>query len=858
MTSLAPKTIPKQFVSFQILFLFVIILALVFSFNSTAFASLATRKDVGEEGPEAVALLKWKVSLDNQSQYLLSSWVVGSNHCNWIGIRCNKAGKVTHINLKSYGLRGTLSDLNFSSFPHLLRLEFFNNSLYGSIPSHIGNLSSLTTLSLFYNCLSGSFPPEVGHLNNLTRLKYFQISENMLTGHLPENTCFSGLLLHLSAYDNNLTGPIPKSLKNCRSLYRVRLEGNQFSGNISEDFGIYPNLSYIDLSHNNLYGELSQQWGMCHNLTSLKISNNNISGEIPHELLEATQLSVLDLSSNNIVGGIPEKFRSLVSLFDLRLNDNQLSGNIPLELGSLTDLQTLHLEANNLNGSIPRELGECLQLLNLNLSNNRFGKVIPSELGNLRGLETLDLSHNLLLGNIPPQIGALQRLETLNLSNNELSGEIPSTFGNMLSLTSIDISSNQLEGPLPDIRAFQKAPFEALKGNKGLCGNATGLKTCLLNGVSKKKGKKVVLLIVFPILGVLLLFLIGLGFFMVFLKKERNTKHDPRQVNNENLFSIWSYDGKMVYVNIIEVTENFSAKHCVGEGSYGTVYRASLLNGQVVAVKKLHASSDGWLDDLKGFTSEICALTEIRHRNIVKLYGFCSHPRHSFLVYEFLDGGSLGKVLTTEDQVVEFDWIKRVNAVKGVANALSYMHHDSSPPIIHRDISSKNILFDSEYTAHISDYGTARFLMHDSSNWTSFAGTFGYAAPELAYTMAVNEKCDVYSFGVLTLEVIMGKHPGDLISSLSSSASFSLSLSTTQGILLKDVLDPRLPPPRNQAAEQLVVIAKIAFACLQSNPLSRPTMHQVAMKLSDRRPFLQNQFNMITLRTLASLDNKIF
>ncbi|GMP79887.1 hypothetical protein CsSME_00035222 [Camellia sinensis var. sinensis] len=207
--------------------------------------------------------------------------------------------------------------------------------------------------------------------------------------------------------------------------------------------------------------------------------------------------------------------------------------------------------------------------------------------------------------------------------------------------------------------------------------------------------------------------------------------------------------------------------------------------------------------------SEICALTEIRHQNIVKLYGYCSHPRHSFLVYEFLEGGSLGNILSTEDQVLQFDWIKRVNVVKSVANAVSYMHHDCSPPIIHRDISSKNVLLDLEYVAHISDFGTARFMKPDSSNWTSFARTYGYAAPELAYTMEVNERCDVFSFGVLTLELIMGKHPGDLISSLSSSSSFSSSTSTVHGILLKDVLDQRFLPPKNKVAEQVVMVAKL-------------------------------------------------
>ncbi|CAL5417639.1 unnamed protein product [Camellia sinensis] len=817
---------------------------------------------LSESIPQEVGMLRSLVELALEKNSLMGS----------IPASIGNLSNLTTLYLHDNHLSGSIPQ-EVGMLRSLVKLALERNSLMGSIPASIGNLTKLTDLDLTLNLLSGSIPSEIGNLkqlgyllfsynqltgsipprlNNLTHLKRFQIGYNKLIGHLPENLCFSGLLTHLFATDNSLTGPIPKSLRNCSSLYRVRLEGNQFSGNISEDFGIYPSLDYIDLSHNNFYGELSKNWGKCQNLTSLKMSNNKISGKIPSESVGATQLSILDLSSNHLVGQIPLKLGRLVSLFNLKLDDNYLLGNIPLELSKLPNLEILNLAANNLSGSIPTALGECKKLWNLNLSNNRFGESIPAEIGRIHNLQIIDLGHNLLIGKIPQQIGELLTLETLNLSHNELSGFVPSSFDNMLGLTSIDISFNQLDGPIPNIKAFREAPFEALRGNKGLCGNATGLKTCpakMNNGESNKLVLLIVLLLGFLFLSIMVVGIV----LLVFCKKYKNTKNEPRRVNDEKLFAIWSYDGKMVYESIIEATENFSTKYCVGKGGCGTVYKANLTTGEVVAVKKLHISSDGDLANLKGYTSEISTLTKIRHRNIVELYGYCSHQRHSFLVYEFLEGGSLGKILSTEDHVLYFDWIKRVNVVKDVANALSYMHHDCSPAIIHRDISSKNVLLDLESVAHISDFGTARLLKPDSSNWTSFAGTFGYTAPELAYTMEVNERCDVYSFGVLTLEVIMGKHPGDLIYSLSSSSSSSSSTSTAHGTLLKDVLDQRLAAPENQAAEQVFVVAKLAFACLQANPLSRPTMRQVAMKLSDdRRSRLQNEFHMITLGQLIS------
>ena len=142
-------------------------------------------------------------------------------------------------------------------------------------------------------------------------------------------------------------------------------------------------------------------------------------------------------------------------------------------------------------------------------------------------------------------------------------------------------------------------------------------------------------------------------------------------------------------------------------------------------MKKLYSSEDGDMADLKAFKSEIHALTHIRHRKIVEFYGYSSFVENSFLVYEFMEKGSLRNILSNDEEAEKLDLMVRLNVVKGVAKALSYMHHDCSPPIIHRDISSNNVLLDSEYEAHVSDFSTTRLLKSDSSNWTSMAGTFG-------------------------------------------------------------------------------------------------------------------------------------
>ena len=150
-------------------------------------------------------------------------------------------------------------------------------------------------------------------------------------------------------------------------------------------------------------------------------------------------------------------------------------------------------------------------------------------------------------------------------------------------------------------------------------------------------------------------------------------------------------------------------------GGCGSVYKVELQTRSSCCCEKLHSIQDNRIANAKAFGNEIRALLETKHRNLVKLYGFCSHPRHLFLVYEFLEGGSLKDFLCNKEEVVN-EWIKRANIVKGVADALCYMHHDCSHPIVHRDISSKNVLLDSEYVAHISDFGIARFLKPNSSN----------------------------------------------------------------------------------------------------------------------------------------------
>ena len=352
----------------------------------------------------------------------------------------------------------------------------------------------------------------------------------------------------------------------------------------------------------------------------------------------------------------------------------------------------------------------------------------------LTHLSKLDLSLNSLEGEIPSQINNMQSLELFNLSHNNFSGFIPAAFEKMRGLSFVDISYNELEGPLPNSRAFQDAHIEALQGNKGICGNVMGLQPCKVEHISKKGLK-----IIFPLLGTLSLVLVFLGIYFTLKGKRQNPQTKPtKDMDKEEVFTLSTFDGRKLYQEIIDATQGFDAKFCIGEGGHGTVYKATLISGDIVAVKKLTSLHDSETSSQKEFLNEINALLEIRHRNIVKLHGFCSHSQFSILIYEYLEKGNLASILSNDGGAKELDWNKRVNIVKGVAYALSYMHHDCSPPIVHRDISSKNVLLDLEYEAHVSDFGTAKILNQDSSNWTSLVGTYGYIAPGNVLICSIN------------------------------------------------------------------------------------------------------------------------
>lgn len=501
----------------------------------------------------------------------------------------------------------------------------------------------------------------------------------------------------------------------------------------------------------------------------------------------------------------------------LNLSHHKLNGQIPPDIGKLDWLESLELNNNNFYGKIPSELGNCTKLRAIYLQGNYLGEQIPSELGNLTGLQFLDIS------------------------SNSLSGSIPSALGQLNNLIALNVSSNFLVGSIPSDGVFVKFAQASFVGNRGLCGkqinvackDAAGRSGASSNSSSsgqsqgdKKKYSGRLLISASATVGALLLVAL-MCFWGCFLYKKLG-KEDAKglAVDVSGGASIVMFHGDLPYSSkdIIKKLENLNEEHIIGFGGFGTVYKLVMDDGNVFALKRIVKVNDGFD---RFFERELEILGSIKHRYLVNLRGYCNSPSSKLLIYDFLPGGSLDEALHERSELL--DWDARLNIILGAAKGLAYLHHDCSPRIIHRDIKSSNILLDANLEARVSDFGLAKLLEDEESHITTIvAGTFGYLAPEYMQSGRATEKTDVYSFGVLLLEVLSGKRPTD--------ASFIEKGLNIVGWLNFLATEDRQREMVDQQCEGvqpeiLDALLSVALQCVSSAPEDRPTMHRVVQIL---------------------------
>ncbi|PWZ58770.1 LRR receptor-like serine/threonine-protein kinase FEI 1 [Zea mays] len=505
-------------------------------------------------------------------------------------------------------------------------------------------------------------------------------------------------------------------------------------------------------------------------------------------------------------------------VIDLILAYHRLVGPIPPEIGKLNQLQTLSLQGNSLYGSLPPELGNCTKLQQLYLQGNYLSGYIPSEFGDLVELEALDLSSNTLSGSVPHSLDKLSKLTSFNVSMNFLTGAIPSS-GSLVN--------------------FNETSFV---GNLGLCGKQINLvcKDALQspsNGlqspspddmINKRNGKNSTRLVISAVATVGALLLVALMCFWGCFLYKNFGKKDMRGFRVELCggSSVVMFHGDLPYSSkdILKKLETIDEENIIGAGGFGTVYKLAMDDGNVFALKRIVKTNEG-LD--RFFDRELEILGSVKHRYLVNLRGYCNSPSSKLLIYDYLQGGSLDEVLHEKSE--QLDWDARINIILGAAKGLSYLHHDCSPRIIHRDIKSSNILLDGSFEARVSDFGLAKLLEDEESHITTIvAGTFGYLAPEYMQFGRATEKTDVYSFGVLVLEILSGKRPTD--------ASFiekGLNIVGWLNFLAsenreREIVDLNCEGVQTETLDALLSLAK---QCVSSSPEERPTMHRVVQML---------------------------
>ncbi|XP_068658286.1 probable receptor-like protein kinase At2g42960 [Aristolochia californica] len=289
------------------------------------------------------------------------------------------------------------------------------------------------------------------------------------------------------------------------------------------------------------------------------------------------------------------------------------------------------------------------------------------------------------------------------------------------------------------------------------------------------------------------------------------------------------------------VTNRFSKDNVLGEGGYGIVYRGRLINGTEVAVKKLF-NNLGQAE--KEFRVEVEAIGHVRHKNLVRLLGYCVEGTHRMLVYEYVNNGNLEQWLHgTMHQYGVLSWESRMKVMLGTAKALAYLHEAIEPKVVHRDIKSSNILIDHEFNAKVSDFGLAKLLGSGKSHITTrVMGTFGYVAPEYANTGLLNEKSDIYSFGVLLLEAVTGRDPVDYgrpTNEVNLVEWLKVMVGTRHA---EEVVDPNLEAkPSTRALKRALLIA---LRCVDPDSEKRPKMGQVVRMLeADEFPFREDRRN---------------
>ncbi|KAM3288016.1 hypothetical protein P3S67_021446 [Capsicum chacoense] len=802
----------------------------------------------GLESTDQLALQDFKSRITEDPLHVMASWNRSFHFCNWTGVTCSPTnGGVTNLDLRSGQLAGIIPP-SIGNLSFLTGINLRNNSFHGEIPQAIGLLLQLHYLNISSNSFSGNIPTNltyckelrvldlqfndlvgtiVDQLSSLSKLYILRLKGNSLAGGIPQWIGNFSSLKFLDISDNCLQGPIPDDLGRLKNLLVFHVNSNELSA--SPDLFLFhwrmpSKLNVIDISQNILIGDVPTSFGKlensfrlnfeenrlggrgsyeglrfldfltnCTHLMVLSFATNNFRGELPHSITNiSTVLEIFSLGNNRMHGTLPAGVDNLISLTLLGMDGNYLNGSVPEGVGKLEYVESLYLNGNGFSGkipssigSIPPELGKCKIFSTLNLTSNNFSGSIPKEVARLSSLSiSLSLASNSLTGSLPIELGQLINLEELDVSHNKLSGEIPSTLSNCLHLERLNISNNHFQGTIPQ-------SFTNLKG--------LGEIDISQNNLSGKIPE-------------------FLGKLPYIRKLDLSFNELEGEVPKEGIFSNTSaisikgnnrLSGGVPNLNLLECSK--AAKHLDSRVWIAVTVPVALLILVLVFLRcllqaqklKKGTSLDRWAPstDTKNYS-----LRNIRHRNILRIKTACSsidHQGNDFkcLVFEFMTNGNLHDWLHPENagqqhQTRKLTFIQRLNFAIDDASALDYLHNHCQTPIVHCDLKPSNILLNEDMSAHVGDFGLATFLFDTLSNSLShqlsaaLKGSIGYIPTEYGSGGQVSTLGDVYSFGIVLLELFIGKRPTDAIFSESVNIHKYVSMALPEHLM--QILDPLL------------------------------------------------------------------